>query len=71
MYINIHINIYRWSILMKIVQLQGREAMRGQIEKLFDRYLGLWDETWHMGEKNSKIGKANINNFLRSDTEEF
>ena len=42
-----------------------------KIEKLFDRYLGFGDETWRMGEKNSKIRNTNINNFLRYDTEEF
>ena len=36
-----------------------------------DHHLGCWDKTWHMGEKNSKIGNANIDNFLRYYTEEF
>ena len=48
------------------------ERPRGvKIERLFDYYLGLGDEIWHTGEKISKIGNVNINNFLRYDTEEF
>ena len=38
-YMYIYIYIYIWSILMKIGQFQGREAMRGQIEKLFDLFV--------------------------------
>ena len=45
---------------MKIGQFQGREAMRGQIEKLFDLFFFFFYEKWHTGVK-----------LLRYDTKKF
>ena len=47
---------------------RGHEGSKLNFFLIFIWVLGMKQ---HMGEKNSKIGNTNINNFLRYDTEEL